>query len=171
MENSYLLQIEDFTNLSVNAVIEKLKNTSGIKLSDCKISDLVFFNGAPIYSGNGVYIYKNGDEFVYVGNCVARNFVERIPSHFDIRQGGWFNSMLRSVIKKKWQAQQTDEMFVKAAKEAFDKYSLILINYTHHNKDSINKLETLLRIVLNPYNGFKHKKLNDSQENLLFSFL
>ena len=161
MKNEYLLNVNDLTDLTITQVVEKLKSTSGIKLKTCTIADLVFFGENPIYSGNGVYVFKENDDFIYVGNCVARNFIERIPAHFDVRAGGWFNSLLVNIIKKKYNKQEkTDELLEEAAKHALENYSLILINYTDSWKESISKLETTLRIVLKPYNTFKGKQLN-----------
>lgn len=163
MKNDYLLNVNDLKDLTITQVTNKLKATSGIKLKNCTIADLVFFEETPIYSGNGVYIFKENEDFIYVGNCVARNFIERIPAHFDVRAGGWFNSLLVNIIKKKYNRQdKTDELLVTAAKHAFENYSLILINYanTDYLKESIDKLETTLRIVLKPYNTFKGKTLD-----------
>ena len=105
MKNDYLLNVNDLRDLTIVQVIEKLKTTSGIQLRNCTIADLVFFEENPIYSGNGVYVFKENGDFIYVGNCVARNFIERIPAHFDVRAGGWFNSLLVNIIKKKYNKQ------------------------------------------------------------------
>lgn len=164
MKNDYLLDIADLKNLTLAEVVEKLKATSGIAMNDCTIADLVFFKEVPIYSGNGVYLFKENEDFIYVGNCVARNFVERIPAHFDVRSEGWFNSLLQNVIKKKYNSQEkTNELLVEAAKYALKNYRLILINYADYQKDSICKLETTLRIVLKPYNTFKNKTFTENQ--------
>jgi hypothetical protein len=161
MRNEYLLNVTDLKDLTILEVVEKLKATSGIKLKTCTIADLVFFEEKPIYSGNGVYIFKENENFIYVGNCVARNFIERIPAHFDVRYNGWFNSLLVNIIKKKYnKLEKTNELLAEAAKYALENYSLILINYEDYWKESIEKLETTLRIVLRPYNTFKSKKLN-----------
>ena len=163
MKDNYLLNINNLKDLTIEQVTEKLTITSGIKLKDCNLADLVFFEGKPIYSGNGVYLFKENNEFIYVGNCVARNFIERIPAHFDVRKIGWFNSLLVNIIKKEYNtSEKTDELLVKAAKHAFENYSLILINFEDYSKDSINKLETTLRIILKPYNTFKNKKLDNA---------
>ncbi|TAE17195.1 MAG: hypothetical protein EAZ95_06835 [Bacteroidetes bacterium] len=160
MENGYLLNVNDLKNLTISQVIVKLKKLSGIRLQNCTLADLVFFEGNPIYSGNGVYIFKENEDIIYVGNCVSRSFVERIPSHFDIRSGGWFNSLLLNIISQEGKEKKTDELLAKAAKKALESYSLILINYEDYSKESIDKLETVLRIVLKPYNTFKSKQLN-----------
>ena len=166
MRNEYLLNVSDLKDLTITEVIEKLKTTSGLRLKTCTIADLVFFEEKPIYSGNGVYIFKENENFIYVGNCVARNFIERIPAHFDVRHNGWFNSLLVNIIKKKYnKSEKTNELLVEAAKHAFENYSLILINYEDYCKESIDRLETTLRIVLKPYNTFKGKKLNGNPDS------
>ena len=144
-----------------------LLNKKGLPVLDLKIEHLIFYKGKSIYSGNGVYVFKSDSDIIYVGNCTARNFVERIPAHFDLRKGGWFNSLLKAVIKKKYKKEPSDKLLTLAAEEAMRDYELILINFTDKefypngvkNKKIVNRLETLLRIVLIPLNTFKHKKV------------
>lgn len=166
--NKYYYEIEDILDHNPNSICDLLKSTSGIKLSKLKVKDLVFNNGLPIRTGNGVYIFKENDIPIYVGNCVARNFVERIPAHFDIRHNGWFNSLLVTLIKKtfnrKSKEDKTDDNLTQSAKLAFENLDLILINFSNYDKLAINRLEDYLKITLKPLNGFKHKKLN--QENI-----
>jgi len=160
----YLFHYHDIQKLSIAELSQTLWDTEGLPMKDCKISDLVFYQGEPIYSGNGVYLFRTKDEFIYVGDCVARNFVERVPSHLDIRSGGWFNSLLKNTIKKRDKHPiLTDDLLTKAAQEVFDDFQLILINFKSedYNKVSINKLEYLLRIVMKPLNKFKTKWVED----------
>jgi len=165
----YLIQYHDIKSFSIAALKELLLQKRGIPLSELKVLDLAFYKGEPIYSGNGVYIFKTKDRVIYVGDCIARNFVERIPGHFDLRPGGWFNSLLKSVIKKKYKEEVTENTLIKAAKEAIEEYELILISYStvefypppegKKNKKIVNRLEDLLRITLEPLNTFKHKRV------------
>ncbi len=156
----YIIDIEEILEKNEEEISNLfLKEIKGIKISDLKVKDLVFCsNNTPIRTGNGVYIFKYKDTAIYVGNCVARNFVERIPAHFDIRHNGWFNSMLRSILKNN-NKEASDENLEKEALYAFNNFELILINFPKYNKEAMNKLEVYLRIVLDPINGFKHKKL------------
>jgi hypothetical protein len=170
MKSNYLIDFDSISKQSIAQVKELLKLTEGIKIKDCLISDLVFHEGEAIYSGNGVYVFKSDDIFIYVGCCVARNFVERIPAHFDLRKSGWFNSLLQNIINKKgW--ERTNDSLAEAGKIAMDSYSLILINFPlgdHlQNISDIKALETLLRRVLNPYNSFKKQITIDSSPILV----
>jgi hypothetical protein len=98
MMTQYIIEYE---GQSVIELIKKINELNGLALSELKVMDLVFdrVTGNPIRTGNGVYIFKNSIQTFYIGNCVARNFVERIPAHFDIRHNGWFNSLLKAIIK------------------------------------------------------------------------
>jgi hypothetical protein len=166
--NKYYYELNEILDHNPNSICDWIKSTSGIKLSELKVKDLVFHNGLPIRTGNGVYIFKENDIPLYVGNCVARNFVERIPAHFDVRQNGWFNSLLVTLIKRtfnrKSKDDKTDDNLSQSAKLAFEKLDLVLINFSNYDKLAINILEDYLKITLKPVNGVKHKKLN--QENI-----
>lgn len=170
MKNEYLINFKTIENCSITQLVTLLTETEGIKIKDCLISDLVFYKGDPIYSGNGVYVFKSADIFIYVGCCVARNFVERIPAHFDLRKSGWFNSLLQNIINKKGWAR-TNESLAEAGKIAMDSYSLTMINFPlgdhPQNISDIKALETLLRRVLDPYNSFKKQIAIDSSPILI----
>src|SRR5690606_6695075 len=103
----------------------------------------------------------------YVGNCVARNFVERIPAHFDVRHSGWFNSLLVTLIRRtynrKFKEDKTDANLSQSAELAFENLDLVLINFSQYDKSAMNRLEDYLKICLKPLNGFKHKKLNQNE--------
>jgi hypothetical protein len=167
--NKYYYNVEDILDFNSETIVDWLNSTSGIKLSDLKIKDLVFQNEFPIRTGNGVYIFKEKKQPIYIGNCVSRNFVERIPSHFDIRRTGWFNSLLVTLIKRKYNRKlkedKTDENLSQSAKLAFENLDLVLINFPNYNKLAINKLEDFLKMALKPINGFKHKRLEN--QNIL----
>jgi len=170
MKNNYLIDFDSIKNHTIDELKTLLRQTDGLKVKDCLISDLVFYQGAPIYSGNGVYIFKSVGEFIYVGCCVARNFVERIPAHFDLRESGWFNSLLQRIIDKREQ-ERTNETLTEAGRIAMENYSLILINFSLgdqiQNISNIKALETLLRTILEPYNTYKHKKAIDTSRILM----
>lgn len=167
MNSDYLIQFKEIKCLSISELTELLLQKKGLPVSDLKVAQLSFYKGTPIYSGNGVYLFKTEDRVMYVGNCTARNFVERIPGHFDLRAGGWFNSLLKAVVKKKYNETVSDTTLIKAATEAIDTFELILINFSNaefypngiKDKKTVNQLENLLRITLQPLNTFKHKKV------------
>jgi hypothetical protein len=119
MKNEYLINFDAISKYTISQLKTILEKTEGIKVKDCLISDLVFYDGKPIYSGNGVYIFKYNDIFIYVGSCVARNFVERIPAHFDLRQSGWFNSLLQRILDKQ-NKERSNETLAEAGRLAID---------------------------------------------------
>lgn len=168
----YLISIDEILDFNHEKLNNWFSEVKGIKISNLKVKDLVFYNDEPILTGNGVYIFKEKNNAIYVGNCVARNFVERIPAHFDIRHNGWFNSLLVNLIKRKYNSDKnrkeykTDENLIEAAEFAFNNLELVLINFPEYNKLAINRLEVFFKIVLNPINGFKHKTLQNVDINI-----
>lgn len=165
MEN-YII---NYNGEHLDDVVQKINSMQGIPLSDIKIKDLVFnrVDGEPIRTGCGVYIFKNTERTYYIGNCVARNFVERIPAHFDIRHVGWFNSLLKAIIKNKnillknMISTKINYELEIVAQFAFDNLNLILINFPTYSKDQINNLEKLLAKELTPINKrFRRLKNN-----------
>lgn len=140
--NEYLF---DADGLSTAIILEKIKNVKGLPLCDMKVSDLIFYNKEPIYRGCGVYVFKLKDEIVYVGSCVSRSFVERIPSHFDIRGVGWFNSLLRTIRKsilKKDVPRKDDAFLLDAARFAMSHMTVVLVNFIEVNsRELITRLE------------------------------
>jgi hypothetical protein len=163
MESRYLLQFDEISNKTIDELVQVLTQAQGLKVKDCKIDDLIFYQGEPIYSGNGVYIFKSVKRFYYVGSCVARNFVERIPAHFDLRESGWFNSLLDNIRKQNGEPR-TNLLLTQAAKHAMENCSLVLINFSFgdhvRNISNIKSLEALLRRVLHPYNYLKQRPIN-----------
>jgi hypothetical protein len=171
--------IINYNGEHLDELVRKINLMRGIPLSDIRIKDLVFnrLDGEPIRTGCGVYIFKNFGRTYYLGNCVARNFVERIPAHFDIRPVGWFNSLLKSIIKDKnislrdISGNEINYELETSAQFAFDNLNLILINFPTYSKDQINNLETLLAQKLNPINKrFRRLKNNTipyNEQNLI----
>lgn len=166
--NKYCLNFEDIKRLTIAEFKDLLKKTEGIPLSNMSLKDLVFIDDEPIYTGNGVYVFKNNDRFIYVGSCCARNFVERIPAHFDIRHQGWFNSLLKNIVTKEYEeVETTDENLTRAARDAFEKYQIVMVNFLSYDKKrEIELLEYLLRISLEPLNKFKTKRIIDWHQKI-----
>lgn len=162
------------TEETLEELVKQIDALEGLPLSKMKIQDLVFnsLDGEPIRTGNGVYIFKNSEMTFYIGNCFARNFVERIPAHFDIRHNGWFNSLLKAIIKnqnidfKNKTPEEKNEFLEKAAKIAFDKINIVLVNFLKYDKTEINNLERRLAEELNPINTrFRKIKVDINEAN------
>jgi len=109
--------------------------------------------------GTGIYVFYEEPNFLYVGKCSSRHFIERVTSHFDPRLNGWFNSFLKILIKKEDSQSGDDKqkLMNSQLKKIFSKeenYKLCLIYFDHPEVKKINKIETILRNskVLNPLN-------------------
>jgi len=110
--------------------------------------DLVYYYGEPIRSGIGVYIFKSKQKCYYVGNCVTRCFAERIPAHFDLRKVGWFNTLLKTIIKHEFADKMiTDESLDQAAKFAFENINLVLINFESELGNILKSYNTRFRKI------------------------
>lgn len=72
-----------------------------MKIEELKVFDLVMVNGKPIVTGNGIYVVHSGDSIEYIGKATSRSFVERFPSHFDVRDDAWFNTLIKKVKAKR----------------------------------------------------------------------
>ena len=158
--DNYLLQYSDLENLTLREFKDKVEKLQGINLKDLKISDLTFYNGNPILPSEGVYIFREGTNFVYVGKVTSMSFTERIPKHFDTRTFAWFNRLLKIICEKKNEKEITDENLIEASKFAFKNLNLILINFT--KRERINSIEKLLRASTNTLNRFKTLGITDN---------
>ena len=165
MEDEYLIEYADIASLSVRELINELKQRAGLKIKDLRIDQLIFYKEQPIYTGCGVYIFRHKQQIFYVGKNSARCFVERIPSHFDIRSGGWFNRLLRLICQRILDVDDSlDENLTAAAKYGIDNFDLILINFQWEDfrgDKSIERLEDLLRMTTDAANSFKTKRFAD----------
>lgn len=162
--SDYLLQYEDLKHIDKDdnqqQITDFIKNIPGKRLSELSLRDFVYYNGNPIYRGIGVYIFKSEKRNYYVGSCIARSFIERIPAHLDIRKVGWFNSLLKNIILSNEGDLKVlnDENFEKAASFAFEEMSLIMINFNYDNddykqmKNQITNLERRIGKAIDPLN-------------------
>ena len=99
-KDDYLINYNEIKDWKIVDIKSNLNKIEGLPLSECTISKLVFYKDKknkdkPILTGNGVYIFKKGEDYLYVGKCSSNCFVGRIPPHFDIRNTGWFNNFLK----------------------------------------------------------------------------
>lgn len=162
-KSDYLLQYKEVKNLTIKALIERIKRCDGLSLKDLSLKDLIFFKGQAIHTGSGVYVFKNKQNLFYVGKCSKMSFIERIPSHLDTRKAAWFNALVKYVNDKPVK-DIVDEDLQIAAKKAIDRFELVLINFEwdqYHGNRSIDYLEDLLRMTTNARNKFKVKSHND----------
>ncbi|MEO0554475.1 MAG: GIY-YIG nuclease family protein [Bacteroidota bacterium] len=146
-----------------------LREIEWLKVADITISDLIFYKGDLITTGNGVYIFRHSDEYIYVGSCVARNFVKRIPAHFDLREGDhWLNAMVNRMISVEHNGCNSKE---EAGRLAISEFELLLINFEEYDREAILNLEDLLRIVLLPLNQYRRKRIRDGSTLRVIDYL
>lgn len=165
--DNYLLQYSEVKNYSLGKFKEEIDDLEGIKVSGLKISNLNYHKGENIYPGMGVYIFREGKKFKYVGKVSSMSFTERIPKHFDTRPYAWFNSLIKTVLQHEVRSEIKNveaAEYQKVAKHIYDNYNLVLINF-EEEKDfgHINKIETLLRASTSPLNKFKTKRVGDDE--------
>ena len=156
MKKEFVLQYKDFEEGTIDGLLQKIKSTSGVRLSELKVMDLF-----DIDPGEGVYIFIDSKiKLFHIGKVSSMSFVERIPHHFDIRKGAWMNRLLKIICEKHWNVEINDKNLYKAAKFAFAELKLILINF--NNREKIERIERLLRSTGEPLNRFKSFKLKDA---------
>ena len=143
----------EIRNSSVKQFLALVEGMEKIPLADLKVKDLIYCDGQPIFPGNGIYFFYHNKQCMYVGKCSSRCFEERIPAHFDLREEGWMNTLLKKV------REFFNISLEEAAEKAFSDYSLILINFAeNNNREIINKTESLFRKILKPeLNSYKRE--------------
>jgi hypothetical protein len=143
---------------------KKLSDRSVRSFFEIKISELIFDNDELVLNGVGVYLIFKGsnNSFDYVGKSSSRQFIERIPAHFDPRLQGWFNNYLKASIKqsKDLSDKEKQDLLIKKISDIFSKkgnYKLCLIRVPVECSEIIGGLETILRTVLKPLNKANSK--------------
>ncbi len=159
---NYYIIFEQIINFKLNDVEMLIRKADKKKISDIKLIDFIYFNGKPISTGNGIYAFWKGDNTcLYIGRAKARSFIERIPSHFDLRESAWFNTYLMKLVKYKYA-----NYLGNAAIYSLDT-ALSLINF--EEKDNLeaycNKFEKLMRFIFKPELNLLSPKLNRSISN------
>lgn len=156
MQN-YLIEYDQYLDLSLEKFIDVINATEGVKLKDLKVSDLTYFNNEFIDPGHGIYIFKTEEKILLVGKARTMSFTERISKHFDVRPKAWFNRLLYVTCLDHFGDKKTEENFKKASRYVFDNARLVLINMK--NPAQIDQFEKVLRgSTIEPLNKYKHKK-------------
>ena len=154
--DDYLIEFEEIERASISEFIDRIKSAKGKKLSDLKVRDLTYHNEEPILPGEGVYIFREGEEILLVGKVSSMSFTERIPKHFDFRTSAWFNRLLYITCLRHLKLEKNEENYITASKYAFENLNIVLINFK--SREKINRIERLLRSSTNTLNKFKKLK-------------
>ena len=163
-----ILNIEDLYDKKLNIFKKIIISTEKKELKKLTISDFIFNKRKPIISGTGVYIFFKQKKAIYVGKCSSRSFIERIPSHFDIRSKSWFNTLLKRIENpNKLKKFNYKNILDKEAHKALDNYSILLINFKKPNKEKCRQVEKILNICLKPELNslykYQHYNLDDTK--------
>ena len=169
---NYLIELSDFLDKPIENLVNEIDKIEGIKLSDLKVRDLTYCNDKLIEPGLGVYIFKTNEQILLVGKTSSNSFTERVPKHFDVRPGAWFNRLLFIVCREHYKIKINGKYYEKkdyekASKFVFENGKLVLINAKDLNQ--INELENILRGTADPLNKFKTKRYDkaDILSNIL----
>jgi hypothetical protein len=136
---SYFIRFEDVRLLTAEQFAEKLASIPKKAVGSVSIAELC----APVEYPNGLYFYFDEDHVLqYIGKSSSRSFVERIPAHFDQRFDGWFNT-----LPKKLMEHQGFTEYLAAHARALE---MQLVFLGMKSRESINRLETMLRSCLQP---------------------
>jgi ribosomal protein L24E len=146
----YLLHYNHLKDHDLAHLLNQVEVVEGIELSDLKVKDLISHQNETIFPGHGLYFFRKGKRIIYIGKCSSMSFIERIPSHFDIRVNAYKNSLLRCICQKKFEKEVNEANLLEAARYCVKEYNLVLINFVE--TDRINKLEGLLRHSCSPLN-------------------
>ena len=166
---NYLIELSDFLDKPIENLVNEIDKIEGIKLSDLKVRDLTYCNDKLIEPGLGVYIFKVNEpkeQILLVGKTSSNSFTERVPKHFDVRPGAWFNRLLFIVCREHYKIKISGKYYEKkdyekASKFVFENGKLVLINAKDLNQ--INELENILRGTAEPLNKFKSKTYDKSK--------
>jgi len=177
-----ILTYSDITNSRLNE-LRKMILANKTKLAEVTIKDLIVSEkNNPIHVG--LYIFSDAaGNILYVGKTSSRTFAERIPSHFDTREFGWFNTFLKEYRDYKQKTDNLDFDLQALAIEVLSECSITLISFEEYEtwldkkqydispskvKKQIGALENLLRFYLQPLlepNRLKKTKYKIVEEN------
>ena len=153
-KRSHIVVFEDAAALTFEEIERRIDPGSAIKLDEIRLSDLI------LYPGTGIYLFYDAEnKRRYIGSCLSRSFIERIPSHFDTRRG----ASLNTVSKRMAVSEETvNDDLTSIVMSALPKLKLILIGIpcrSEHDKMIVRKVERDLIVNLGPdLNHLSHKR-------------
>ncbi len=143
------------SGINFELLLDDIKNTSGKKVNQILLSDFILEEIDGYESNHGIYVFKEGTEIIYIGKASSRPFIERIPTHLDIRRNGWMNNML------KYLSEDSDpKNYLKQSLHVIENYELLLVLFKTEDctKDKISEAERFLIDNTNCLNKKRRKK-------------
>jgi hypothetical protein len=163
---SYVSNYEEICNDRLIEIRDNICKEDKLRMFNLTIENLIFKKG-----GDGIYLFFNNDhKCIYVGRCLSRSFVERIPAHFDARDQagpGWGFRGVCKKIREERIREKSEFTCYDAAMELLSCY-LYLINFKNNDnkKTYCSKLERVLIHYFNPLYNRNYKrsieKINDT---------
>jgi len=83
------------SDATLAAVLDRLGSVAK-PFGSVTMADLV---AASANESLGVYFFFEAARLAYVGKASSRAFIERVPSHLDVRPEGWFGTLLKQLGK------------------------------------------------------------------------
>jgi hypothetical protein len=162
---TFITSIEELYLLKPLEVFEKLNKASKKPLQELRVFDLSIFQGGPLVSAGGVYLFFDSNNIcLYVGKATSRSFIERIPAHFDPRSYAWFATLPNRVVK-----QDLTSDYSSALDFCVNQCNLLLINFNTNEEcsEQASLTETYLQILFQPKLNLlklKHSKILPSEQ-------
>ena len=159
-EQTFITSIEELYLLKPLEVFEKLSKASKKPLQKLRVFDLSIFEGKPLVSAGGVYLFFDSNNIcLYVGKATSRSFIERIPAHFDPRSSAWFTTFPNRVVKK-----ELTPDYPSALEFCANQCNLLLIKFNTNEKcsEKASLTEAYLQILFQPTLNLlrlKHSKI------------
>ncbi|WP_066057270.1 GIY-YIG nuclease family protein [Robertmurraya korlensis] len=115
------------TNLVINEsdsfkdVLYKINHTFGEKIQNLNF-------GMEKLLKNGIYIVKENNTIIYIGKATSRTFLERLAGHFDVREAGGFNNVIKKISKDLGYKEYSADGLLEAWKKA-NQFNIIFLEF------------------------------------------
>ena len=139
-ERSHIVVFEDATALTCERILAQINPDNAIKLDRIRLSDLI------MYPGTGIYLFFDIENTPrYVGSCLSRSFIERIPSHFDTRNGSSLNTISKRLTEP--EITGVDDLTA-TVMGALPRLKLILIGISCRSEDDKKRVRKIERDLI-----------------------
>ena len=163
----HFILFKDVKNKKLVDVFSLIKKSKKIKIENIKLIDMIYMNQSLI----GVYIFFDSEnQPIYVGKCSSRSFLERIASHFDLRESGFMNNFLSTLIEKnrRKSAKKITQKNLQVAFMRALECKILFIEFPIEYKSIISKFENILiRKFCNTVLNKKVHKNNQVDNNIV----